>query len=75
MAEVQRDHDGLAATLQLRHTTRLETVRAKRIYDCTGIVSDLSAGSNPVVRSLIDRGLARPDPLRIGLDVGQDCSI
>ncbi len=75
VAEVERDEHGLTATLQLRHTTRLETVRATRVYDCTGIVSDLSAGSNPVVRSLIDRSLARPDPLRIGLDVGQDCSI
>ena len=33
------------------------------------------AGSNPIVRSLIDRGLARPDPLRIGLDVTEACAI
>jgi uncharacterized NAD(P)/FAD-binding protein YdhS len=27
------------------------------------------------VRSLFDQGLARPDPLRIGIDVGPDCAI
>ena len=27
------------------------------------------------MRSLIDRGLARPDPLRIGLDVTEGCAI
>ncbi|MGI6857036.1 FAD/NAD(P)-binding protein [Mesorhizobium sp. 1B3] len=72
---VDQTQDGYAATLQPRHTTQTEILRATRIYDCTGIVSDLSTGSNPVVRSLIDRGLARPDPLRIGLDVGQDCAV
>mgnify|MGYP007032599615 CR=1 FL=1 len=27
------------------------------------------------VRSLTDRGLARPDPLRLGLDVTEDCAV
>ena len=52
-----------------------ETLNVARIYDCTGITSDLAAASNPIVRSLIDRGLARPDPLRIGLDVTEACAI
>lgn len=75
VVNVEATADGLAATLQLRHTSRAETMLAARVYDCTGIVNDLSVGSNPVVRSLIGRGLARPDPLRIGLDVGQNCAL
>ena len=55
--------------------TATETLSVARIYDCTGITTDLAAGSNPIVRSLIDRGLARPDPLRIGLDVTRNCAI
>ncbi|TJX59327.1 MAG: FAD-dependent oxidoreductase, partial [Mesorhizobium sp.] len=65
--------DGFAGEVQSRHTQRLETFDAARIYDCSGIVRDISTSSNSVVRSLVDRGLARPDPLRIGLDVSADC--
>ena len=70
-----RDGDGFAATIRRRGATATETFDVARIYDCTGISSDLAAGSNPIVRSLIDRGLARPDPLRIGLDVSEACAI
>ena len=70
-----RDGDGFAATIRRRGATATETLNVARIYDCTGIISDLATGSNPIVRSLIDRGLARPDPLRIGLDVTEDCAI
>ncbi|TPL80232.1 FAD-dependent oxidoreductase [Mesorhizobium sp. B2-3-14] len=67
--------DGFAVEVQSRHTQRLETFGVARIYDCSGIVRDISTSSNSVVRSLVDRGLARPDPLRIGLDVSANCEI
>jgi uncharacterized NAD(P)/FAD-binding protein YdhS len=70
-------HDGNAidATIRRRGAAGTETLRIGRIYDCTGITADLTTGTNPVVRSLIDRGLARPDPLHIGLDVTEACAI
>ncbi|MCV3206772.1 FAD/NAD(P)-binding domain-containing protein [Mesorhizobium sp. YC-39] len=61
--------------VQSRHTQRLETLEVARIYDCTGIARDISTTSNSVVRSLVDRGLARPDPLRLGLDVTANCEL
>ncbi|MFA6267801.1 MAG: FAD/NAD(P)-binding protein [Pseudolabrys sp.] len=67
--------DGFTVKVQARHTHRIETFEVARIYDCSGIVRDISLSSNSVVRSLVDRGLARPDPLRIGLDVSDDCEI
>lgn len=67
--------DGFTVEVQSRHTQRLETFDVARIYDCSGIVRDISTSSNSVVRSLVDRGLARPDPLRIGLDVSANCEI
>ena len=69
------DGGGIAAIIRRRGATATETLHVARIYDCTGISSDLASGSNPIVRSLIDRGLARPDPLRIGLDVTEACAI
>ncbi len=67
--------DGFAVEIQSRHTQALETLQVARIYDCTGIARDISTTSNSVVRSLVDRGLARPDPLRLGLDVTAKCEI
>jgi uncharacterized NAD(P)/FAD-binding protein YdhS len=61
--------------VQSRHTQRLETFDVARVYDCTGIARDISTTSNSVVRSLVDRGLARPDPLRLGLDVTANCEV
>jgi uncharacterized NAD(P)/FAD-binding protein YdhS len=70
-----RDGDAIEAGVRRRGEGQPQTLRVARIYDCTGITSDLAVGTNPVVRSLIDRGLARPDPLHIGLDVTDGCAI
>lgn len=45
------------------------------VLDCTGIVRDPESGCNRLISSLITAGMARADPLRIGLDVTPDCSI
>lgn len=52
-----------------------ESLQVGTIVDCTGIVRDVSASPNPVLRSLFDQGLARSDRLRIGLDIGTDCAL
>ncbi len=67
--------EGYVAHVQLRHQPAVERFFVARIYDCTGIVKDVASGSIAIVRSLTDRGLARVDPLRIGLDVTADCSV
>src|SRR5262245_56302646 len=75
LVAARRDGDAIEASVRRRGASEPETLRVARIYDCTGITSDLAVGTNPVVRSLIDRGLARPDPLHIGLDVTDGCAI
>ncbi|TPK60019.1 FAD-dependent oxidoreductase [Mesorhizobium sp. B2-4-19] len=67
--------EAFSVDVQSRHSQLVETFDVARIYDCSGIVRDISTSSNSVVRSLVDRGLARPDPLRIGLDVSANCEI
>ncbi|AZO48895.1 MAG: FAD-dependent oxidoreductase [Mesorhizobium sp.] len=61
--------------IQQRGTQALETLEVARIYDCMGIARDISKTSNGVVRSLVERGLARPDPLHLGLDVTANCEL
>ncbi|WP_095205047.1 FAD/NAD(P)-binding protein [Mesorhizobium carmichaelinearum] len=67
--------EAFSVDVQSRHSQLVETFDVARIYDCSGIVRDISTSSNSVVRSLVDRGLGRPDPMRIGLDVSANCEI
>jgi uncharacterized NAD(P)/FAD-binding protein YdhS/predicted metal-dependent enzyme (double-stranded beta helix superfamily) len=46
-----------------------ETLRVRRVINCTGPARDVRAGSSRLLRSLIDRGIGRPGPLALGLDV------
>lgn len=66
---------GFDVRLQRRGQREAETLHVARVYDCTGVARNVATGSNPAIRSLTDRGLARPDPLRLGLDVTEDCAV
>jgi uncharacterized NAD(P)/FAD-binding protein YdhS len=50
---------------------RREKLRVKYVVNCTGPECDYHRLGDPLVANLFARGLARPDPLMIGLDVGQ----
>jgi uncharacterized NAD(P)/FAD-binding protein YdhS len=66
---------GFVVKIQPRGTQAVETLDVARLYDCMGIARDISRTSNGVVRSLLERGVARPDPLRLGLDVTGKCEL
>ena len=74
LIDVRPAGDRFKATARLRSGQETMVVEAARLNDCTGISKDLTASTNQIVRSLVDRGLARPDPMHIGLDVKPDCS-
>ena len=38
------------------------------LINCTGAAADITATTDLLLRQLLDSGLARPDPLRLGLD-------
>jgi len=38
------------------------------LINCTGPAADITTTTDPLLRNLLDSGLARPDPLRLGLD-------
>jgi uncharacterized NAD(P)/FAD-binding protein YdhS len=71
--------DGGAGGARVRYRRRgrseIERLEVGAIVDCTGIVRDPHATANPAVRSLFDQGLARPDPLHIGIEIAPDCAI
>lgn len=58
------------------HTRQgLEPIAVTRVVDCRGILRDPVENASPLIRSLLDQGLARIDPLNIGLDVAPDCGL
>lgn len=65
--------EGGLAGFDVRYRRRgkyeIETTDVQGITDCTGFSIDISKARNPLVRSLLDRGLARPDRLGLGFDV------
>lgn len=66
---------GARVSYRRRGQQGTESLEVGAIVDCTGIVRDPGAITNLAVRSLFDQDLARPDPLRIGLEVAADCAL
>jgi uncharacterized NAD(P)/FAD-binding protein YdhS len=55
-----------------RGGARQETVRAARVVNCTGPGMDFRRSRDPLVRDLLERGLARPGSLGLGFDALAD---
>lgn len=75
VASIEPNSTGARVTYRRRgHANPLE-MQVNTLVDCTGIVKDPRATLNPAVRSLFDRGLARVDPLCIGIETDRNCAI
>ena len=59
----------MRATFRRRGEEAPETRSVRRVINCTGPQGDLFSARDPLLQSLTKRGLIRPDPLRIGIDV------
>jgi uncharacterized NAD(P)/FAD-binding protein YdhS len=76
--KVERFEDrepGVNAVVKRRGVDVREWIYAEAVFECRGRGNDVGRSENAVVRSLLARGQARPDPLRLGLDVTHDCEI
>jgi uncharacterized NAD(P)/FAD-binding protein YdhS len=60
---------GVELTFSRRGSSDVETLVADRIINCTGPARTLRTGRSPLLDALLARGLARPDPLALGLEV------
>ncbi|HNB25424.1 MAG TPA: FAD-dependent oxidoreductase [Alphaproteobacteria bacterium] len=58
-----------AITLRKRDGGDVITLSPARIIDCTGLAPDLTRIEQPVIRQLLADGIARPDPLNLGIEV------
>ncbi len=75
IVEARRNGAGAEVVLRRCGSHRLETLHVARIISCKGVTSNPERSANPLVASLFANGLARADPLRIGVEVAPDCAI
>ena len=55
-------------TVRIDHGGSATELAVGWLINCTGFAADITATAHPLLRHLLDTGLARPDPLRLGLD-------
>ncbi len=75
LAGFQARDGGVDVLIEHRATQRPERLHAQAVFECRGRASDVTQTENPILRFLLASGLARPDPLRLGLDVTADCAL
>jgi uncharacterized NAD(P)/FAD-binding protein YdhS len=52
-----------------RSAAAIATIRVARVINCTGPASNIERVDDQLIGALLRDGIARPDPLRLGLDV------
>lgn len=60
---------GVAMTWRPRGSDASETMRVRRIVNCTGPLGDLNRTTDPLLVALRERGAIRPDAAHLGIDV------
>lgn len=75
IVDLTPDGPGLRVAYRRRGRCETETLRVDRLVDCTGVHSSPALSTNPVIRDLVAKGLARADPLDLGLDIGTDWAL
>jgi uncharacterized NAD(P)/FAD-binding protein YdhS len=65
----------VTVTYKPRAQDALATIEAARVVNCAGPGADYDRIADPLIRSLLNLGIIRPDPLRLGLDVTANCAL
>jgi uncharacterized NAD(P)/FAD-binding protein YdhS len=65
----ETDAAGVTVHFNRRRTGEPASLTAARVVNCSGPGADYARTGHPLVRSLLARGVARPDAFRLGLDV------
>jgi len=72
ITEYQEVAEGVDITYRQRKSGHLATLRIDRVINCTGPDGDYRRVCSPLLLDLMEKKLARPDELSLGLDVAED---
>lgn len=66
---------GVDVLVTRRGSTEPRRLFAMAVFECRGRADDVERTENPLLRALLATGQARPDPLRLGLDVSPELAL
>ncbi len=66
---------GLTAKIRLRGREDAIALDVARWIDCSGLQQDYAQVDHALIRDLLQQGHARPDPMRLGLEVSPECAL
>jgi uncharacterized NAD(P)/FAD-binding protein YdhS len=69
------DGEGVTVAFKRRGSSEVENLRIARVIDCSGPQCDYARIDSTLVRYLLAEGMARADPLNLGLDVTTDSAV
>lgn len=72
LQDVTLGADGVSMTVKARGSEQLQRIEGAWLVNCSGPQLDYDRIRDPLIRCLFDTGLARPDSLSLGLDLGDD---
>lgn len=75
LQDIRFDIDYVAATTWQREDSCCRPIEAEWLINCSGPELDYNRIADPLVRSLVDTGTARPDALSLGLDVSDNYAV
>ncbi|HEY4043714.1 MAG TPA: hypothetical protein VGM32_17970, partial [Rhodopila sp.] len=74
-----RDYTIKGDIVEVRYRPRrqeaLAAIEVARVINCAGPGADYDRIQEPLIRDLLEDGVVRPDPLRLGLDVTSNCAL
>jgi uncharacterized NAD(P)/FAD-binding protein YdhS len=68
----QPDGDEVMITWNDGDTGEIETLKVKRVINCSGPSRDITINSSPLISQLLFTGWISPDPLKLGLDTDEE---
>lgn len=72
LQSVELGEKGVSVAVKARSDKALHQIEGTWLVNCSGPQLDYDRIEDPLIRSLFDAGLARPDALSLGLDLGDD---
>jgi uncharacterized NAD(P)/FAD-binding protein YdhS len=72
IATIASSEHQACVSIRCRHNGEARQLSGRWLINCSGPQLDYSRIEDPLIRSLFESGLARPDHLRLGLDVTDD---
>jgi uncharacterized NAD(P)/FAD-binding protein YdhS len=68
---IEAGETSVLARVRRRGAASIESLEVARAINCSDEEIDCGASRDPLIRDLLARGFARPDPLKLGLEVSE----